>query len=134
MILLFFPRFTSIRVVFVVRCTYVSILIYTWTNTAQHFFFLFLTYVAQIFILYNGALFSTISFCGCCCCFFSSFCFMYQLLYSTRAIILKYSIQRCSVIELIIKNGIQFVWLVFVIVFVCVSLSFVSTVFFSLAV
>lgn len=125
MILLFFPLFASIRVVFVVCCMYVSVFIlYMDKYRTALFFHSLLT--SHRYLLYNGALFFyNIILLLCCCCnfFSSSFCYMYQLLYSTRAIILKYSIQRCSVIELIIKNGIRFVWLVFVIVCLCVSLS-----------
>lgn len=89
------------------------------------------------YLLYNGALFFyNIILLLCCCCnfFSSSFCYMYQLLYSTRAIILKYSIQRCSVIELIIKK-----WNTICLVGVChclsvcvsLSLGFISTFFLS---
>lgn len=84
------------------RCMmYVSVLIF-YTDKYRTAFFLLASYK----LLYNGALFST-TFCSVFCVLLLAFCYMYQLLYSPRAIILKYY-STVSVIELIIKNGIRF--------------------------
>lgn len=80
---------------------YVSVLIF-YTDKYRTAFFLLASYK----LLYNGALFST-TFCSVFCVLLLAFCYMYQLLYSPRAIILKYY-STVSVIELIIKNGIRF--------------------------
>lgn len=99
------------------RCMmYVSVLIF-YTDKYRTAFFLLASYK----LLYNGALFST-TFCSVFCVLLLAFCYMYQLLYSPRAIILKYY-STVSVIELIIKNGIRFFSVVFVVVIVSLSIS-----------